>query len=87
MDKTIQLKLWALQKGYPSITALAKAAGVSRAGVYMAIRYKPGHGNYPPIGRSALLKIAKALDISEYEIYTWYNGKELAHDRTSTRTN
>lgn len=87
MNKTIQLKLWALQKGYPSITALAKAAGVSRAGVYMAIRYKPGRGNYPPIGRPALLKIAAALGISEYEIYTWYNGKELTDDRTSTRTN
>lgn len=80
MDKKVQLKLWALQKGYPTITALAEAAGITRAALYQAIRYKPGHGIYPPIGRPALLKIAEALDVTEYEIYTWYNGKELIHD-------
>lgn len=78
MDKKVQLKLWALQKGYASITDLAKGAGISRAALYQAIRYKPGHGNYPPIGRPALLKIAEALEKNEYEIYTWYNGKELS---------
>lgn len=77
MNKKVQLKLWALQKGYPTITALAKAAGITRAALYLAIKYTPGHGNYPPIGRPALLKIAEALGVSEYEIYTWYNGKEL----------
>lgn len=77
MDKKVQLKLWALQKGYPTITALAEAAGITRAALYQAIRYTPGHGIYPPIGRPALLKIAEALEKTEYEIYTWYNGKEL----------
>lgn len=80
MDKKVQLKLWALQEGYPSITALAKDAGVSRAAIYQAIRYTPGHGEYPPIGRPALLKIAEALDVTEYEIYTWYNGKEIKNN-------
>ena len=77
MDKKVQLKFWALQKGYPTLTALAEGAGITRAALYMAIRYKPGHGIYPPIGRPALLKIAEALGRTEYEIYTWYNGKEL----------
>ena len=78
MDKKVQLKLWALQKGYASITDLAKGVGISRAALYQAIRYTHGHGNYPPIGRPALLKIAEALDVTEHEIYTWYNGKELS---------
>ena len=77
MDKKVQLKLWALQKGYPTITALAKEAGVSRVALYQAIRYTPGHAIYPPIGRPALLKIAEALGKTEREIYAWYNGKEL----------
>ena len=75
MDKKVQLKLWALQMGYPTITELAKAAGITRAALYQAIRYTPGHGIYPPIGRPALLKIAEALGVTEYEIYAWYYGR------------
>ena len=75
MDKKVQLKLWALQMGYPTITELAKAAGITRAALYQAIRYTPGHGIYPPIGRPALLKIAEALGMTEYEIYAWYYGR------------
>ena len=75
MDKKLQLKFWALQKGYPTITELAKAAGITRAALYQAIRYTPGHGIYPPIGRPALLKIAEALGVTEYEIYAWYYGR------------
>ena len=75
MDKKVQLKLWALQKGYPTITALAEAAGITRAALYQAIRYKPGHGNYPPIGEPALHKLALALDQTDETIKDWYNGR------------
>ena len=75
MNKKVQLKLWALQKGYPTITALAEAAGITRAALYQAIRYTPGHGIYPPIGEPALHKLAIALDLTDETIKDWYNGR------------
>jgi DNA-binding phage protein len=75
MDKKRQLKIWALQKGYGSITALAKATGLSRQALYAAIHYQPGKGINPPIGSPALIKIAWALDLTEGTINDWFNGR------------
>lgn len=86
MNKKLQLKLWALQKGYPTITALAEAAGITRAALYQAIRYIPGHGIYPPIGDPALYKLAAALDLTNETIKDWYNGR-LDNGRNSERNN
>lgn len=75
MDKKRQLKIWCLQKGYGSITVLAKASGLSRQALYAAIHYLPGKGINPPIGLPALIKIAQALDLTEETIADWFNGR------------
>ena len=75
MDKKRQLKIWCLQKGYGSITALAKASGLSRQALYAAIHFIPGKGINPPIGMPALFKIAWALDLTEGTIKDWFNGR------------
>ena len=87
MDKKVSLKLWALQKGYASITDLAKGAGISRAALYQAIRYKPGHGNYPPIGEPALHKLALALDLTDETIKDWYNGRVIVWTEKRNNSN
>ena len=75
MDKKRQLKIWCLQAGYGSITAFAKAAGLSRQVLYEAIHFIPGKGINPPIGTPALFKIARALDLTLGTITDWYNGR------------
>lgn len=75
MDKKQQLKIWCLQKGYGSITALAKAACLSRQALYAAIHYVPGKGIKPTIGAPALFKIAWALDLTEETMTDWFNGR------------
>ena len=75
MNKKRQLKIWCIQAGYGSITALAKAAGLSRQALYAAIHYLPSKGINPPIGTPALIKIAQALDLTEGTITDWFNGR------------
>ena len=75
MDKKRQLKIWCLQKGYGSITALAKATGLSREAIYSAISYLPGKGISPSIGAPGMAKIAWALDLTEGTIKDWFNGR------------
>ena len=75
MDKKSQLKIWALQKGLKNFTELAAAAGISRQAIYQAVRFTPGHGDYPPIGEPALHKLALALDQTDETIKDWYNGR------------
>ena len=75
MDKKSQLKIWVLQKELRNFTELAAAAGLSRQAIYQAIRFKPGHGEYPPIGEPALHKLAIALDLTDETIKDWYNGR------------
>lgn len=75
MDKKRQLKIWCLQKGYGSITALAKATGISRQAIYAAIHYVPGKGINPPIGKPALFKLAWELDLMLCTITDWFNGR------------
>lgn len=75
MDKKSQLKIWALQKGYRNFTELAAAAGISRQAIYQAIKFKPGVGDYPPMGKPALGKLAAVLDLTDGTIGDWYNGR------------
>ena len=75
MDKKSSLKILALQKGLKNFTELAAAAGISRQAIYQAVRFIPGHGDYPPIGEPALHKLALALDQTDETIKDWYNGR------------
>ncbi len=75
MDKKSSLKILALQKGFRNFTELAAAAGLSRQAIYQAVRFIPGHGEYPPIGVPALHKLALALDQTDETIKDWYNGR------------
>lgn len=70
--KIEQLKLWALQSGYSSITDLAAAAGCSRTAIYGMIEgtKRVGHGRG---GDPLLLKLSTLLNIEVATLKEWRN--------------
>lgn len=68
--KIKQLKLWALQSGYASITDLAAAAGCSRTAIYGMIEDTKNAGRGRG-GDPLLLKLSKLLNIEVATLKEW----------------
>lgn len=79
--KIEQLKLWALQSGYASITDLAAAAGCSRTAIYGMIEgtKKAGHGRG---GDPLLLKLSTLLNIEVATLKEW---RDTANEKENKR--